>query len=425
MFVIRGHGNFRAASFSFGALAFVSYNASMLFRELLTEELNKQREEFTRFAREQSGDLRDYRDKLARLAGTTRAEMTEILNAADNCGALPSAELDAAAGFVVSFAERWANHEEARGWAHRILRGRTTFAADGSQLFAEREVSLPVAAIQIGWFENPHDESLAYEKQAKFFVLSPGELLSEDEPVIPETRVGQRRFEAEIEKAKEFLYRKEGWQARGERMPLAFYDGTLLLSISLPKSRLQADFIDRLVELVHLSRDVRVPLVGYVDRSYARDLMSMLDALAGARAAPAKTLDDVSVLHAAGLRGWGDRTPFCYARRRGLDAFLDARTGRSTVGFVYLQTTADNPPARLDVPSWIYENDLLDELADVVRAECIIGLGYPYALETADQTAVITMRDREVFLRALQDFAVREKLSLNVSRKSASKGRRR
>ncbi len=54
-----------------------------------------------------------------------------------------------------------------------------------------------------------------------------------------------------------------------------------------------------------------------------------------------------------------------------------------------------------------------------------IGLGYPYALETADQTAVITMRDREIFLRALQDFARREKLNFNVSRKAASKGRRR
>jgi hypothetical protein len=55
----------------------------------------------------------------------------------------------------------------------------------------------------------------------------------------------------------------------------------------------------------------------------------------------------------------------------------------------------------------------------------VIGLGYPYALETADQTAVITMRDREVFLGALQDFAAREKLNFSVSRKSASKGRRR
>ena len=90
-----------------------------------------------------------------------------------------------------------------------------------------------------------------------------------------------------------------------------------------------------------------------------------------------------------------------------------------------MQTTSDSAPARLDVPSWIYEAGLLNEVLDVVRAECVIGLGYPYAIETADSTAVITMRDREVFLAALQEFAGREKLNFSVARKAASKGRRR
>jgi hypothetical protein len=397
----------------------------MLFRELLADELKKQREEFTRFAAAQTGDLDNYVRKLARLETNSYAEVFEKLSAIENCGAIPSAELERAKRFAVAFREKWQNHEQARAWASDVLRKRTTFAADGSQLFADREVSMPVAAIQIGWFENPHDDALPYEKNARFFVLSPSELLSQDEPVIPETRVGQRRFEAEVEKAKEFLLKKEGWQMRGERMPLAFYDGTLLLSIALPKTQLQTGFIEKLVELVRLSRDTRVPLVGYIDRSYARDLLSMLDALEGQTDASPRTLDDVSVLHSSTLKHWGDRTPFCYSKRRGLDAFVDLESGKSVVGFVYLQTTGDNAPARLDIPSWIYEQNLLDEVLDTIRAECIIGLGYPYALETADQTAVITMRDREVFLQALQGFAKENNLNFRVSRKSASKGRRR
>ncbi|MBS1795625.1 MAG: DNA double-strand break repair nuclease NurA [Acidobacteria bacterium] len=397
----------------------------MLFKELLTDELNRQREEFRQFARSQAGDLEFYADELERFGAIDYAEIRRKLGEQYDCGALPSEELARARNFALGFDERWANHEEARRWAFAVLENRTTFAADGSQLFAEREVSLPVAAVQIGWFENPHNAAAGYEKNAKFFVLSPAELLSLDEPVIPETRVGQRRFEEEIAKAKEFLQRKAGWRERGERMPLAFYDGTLLLSIALPKTLLQTALIAQLVELARLSRDTRVPLIGYVDRSYARDLMAMLDAFAGRRGGTIKTLDDVSVLHAGGLRNWGDRTPFCYARRHGLEAFIDPRTNESLAGFVYLQTTSDNPPARLDIPSWIYEDGLLDEVVDTVRAECVIGLGYPYALETADQTAVITLRDREVFLQALQGFAKENNLNLRVSRKAASKGRRR
>ncbi|MBA3631398.1 MAG: DNA double-strand break repair nuclease NurA [Acidobacteria bacterium] len=403
----------------------------MLFRELLTSELHSQRADFQRFSATQSSDLKAYLEKLQKLVQTPSGKVWEDLRDTDDTGALPSAELDMAQSFSFSFAEKWQNHEEARRWAFLILQNRTTFAADGSQLYAEKETSLPVAAIQIGWFENPHDENQGYEKNAKFSVLSPEKLLSQDEPVIPETKVGQLRFEAEVEKVEEFLQKKSGWQARGERMPLAFYDGTLLLSTPHPKTGLQISFTNKLVELARFSIAAKVPLVGFVDRSYARDLLSLLDNFETGANSGERTLYDATILHAETsnfpqvLKFWGDRTCFCYSKRRGLNAFIDAESDKSIVGFTYLQTTSDSAPARLDIPSWVYEAGLLDEVLDVVRAECVIGLGYPYALETADQTAVITMRDREVFLGALQDFAAREKLNFSVSRKSASKGRRR
>lgn len=403
----------------------------MLYRELLTTELDKQRDDFQRFAASQAGDLESYIQKLHRLNQMLYAEIRQKLVSGNAC-AIPSDELESLKSFSVNFPESWANHEEARVWANEILQNRTTFAADGSQLFSEREVSLPVGAIQIGWFENPHDATARYEKNAYFEILSPETLLQEqEEPVIPETRVGERRFHAEVEKASEFLRRKKGWQARGERMPLAFFDGTLLVSFSLPQTDLQETFIRRMVALVKLSRETEVPIVGYVDRSYARDLMNLLDALENIETSNKQTLYDTSILRASNencppaLQNWGDRTCFCYSKRKGLSAFLDEKTGEPLVGFTYLQTTGDGTPARLDMPGWIYEKGFLDEVLDAVRAECIVGLGYPYALETADQTAVITMRDREIFLRALQDFARREKLAFSVSRKAASKGRRR
>jgi hypothetical protein len=77
------------------------------------------------------------------------------------------------------------------------------------------------------------------------------------------------------------------------------------------------------------------------------------------------------------------------------------------------------------VPAWIYEQSLLDEVVEVVRAECVVGLGYPYALETADQIAVISTRDRDNFFRALQAFAKEHNLDFSASAKIASKRRRR
>ncbi|HLM03340.1 MAG TPA: DNA double-strand break repair nuclease NurA, partial [Pyrinomonadaceae bacterium] len=218
----------------------------MLYRELLVSELQEKSESFKTFALEQTRELSQYLEKLSRFCRTPYAEISARLEGAENCGAIPSEEFGAARSFSFSFNQSWRNHEEARAWAFEVLQNRTTFAADGSQLFAEREVSLPVAAIQIGWFENPHNDGVGYEKQAYFKVLAPDELLSQDEPVIPETKVGQRRFEEEIETVKKFLEKKRGWRERGERMPLAFYDGTLLLSIAMPKTDLQEGFIKKL-----------------------------------------------------------------------------------------------------------------------------------------------------------------------------------
>ncbi len=397
----------------------------MLFRDLLNQALHDKRSEFGLYFERSAAEREYYLTTLNSIAAAPLADVLGTLADADNCGGVPSEEIERHGSLVFEFEYDWQNHEQAREWAADVLAGRTTFAADGSQIFAGRETTLPVAAIQVGWFENPHDASKPYEKNARFEVLSPEDLIAgDDEPLNPETRVGERRFHAEVRRAAEFLSKAKGWRERGERMPLAFFDGTLLVSFALPRTSIQESFIQAMVNLVRHSRECEVPIVGYVDRSFARDLLSLAETYSPAGKPEQKNLFDASVLQSA-IVSWGGRTGFFYSRRKGLGAFEDSSTGRPTVGFVYLRTTANSVPVRLDVPAWIFEAGLLDEIVDVVRAECVIGVGYPYALETADQTAVISTRDREVFVRALQDFANREKLEFNISRKNESKGRRR
>ena len=404
----------------------------MLYKELLENELHDQKSDFVRFVERQNEDLNEYLEILERLKKHPSREIADKILKNENVGAIPSDELDREKSFSCGFGESWANHEQARSWANRVLQNRTTFAADGSQLYAEKDTSLPIGAIQIGWFENPHDATQSYEKNAQFKILSPQDLLeNQEEPLNPESRVGEKRFHAEVDKIAEFLSKKQGWQERGEKMPLAFFDGTLLVSFSLPQTALQKSFVDAMVGIVKHSRKVKVPLVGYVDRSFSRDLRNLLDAFDNRLSSDKQTIYDATILHAETsnfrriLKSWGERTIFCYSKRKGLNAFIDNETEKSLIGFTYLQTTSDNPPARIDVPAWIFEANLLDELADVVRAECVIGLGYPYPLETADQTALISLRDREIFLGALQEFAKINKLNFSISRKNSSKGRRR
>jgi hypothetical protein len=400
----------------------------MLYRELLQAELQRQRDDLLDFSKFQNTQIARYIELLEELSAAPREKILAEISPAKGTGALPSEEHTGDGSIASRFDQTWTNHEEARAWASEVLSGRTTFAADGSQLYAEKDVSVPVAAIQVGWFENPHDPTRSYVKDADLRLLGPSELLDTGEdPANPETRVGEERFHAEVGKVLDFLERHSGWRQRGERMPLAFFDGTLLVSFSLPQTSLQKSFVEAMVRLVDASRETGVPVVGYIDRSLSRDLLNLLDAFGGAENDSGRTLYDAVFLSSVRgvLSAWGDRTQFFYSNRKGMEAFVDGSTGISSVGFCYLATSRESAPARLDIPTWIWENGYLEEVADVVRAECVIGLGYPYPLETADATALISARDRQVFLKALQEFALREKLNFSVSRKDASKGRRR
>ncbi|HWS86755.1 MAG TPA: DNA double-strand break repair nuclease NurA [Pyrinomonadaceae bacterium] len=405
----------------------------MLYRTHVISALERTREDFARFERSLRGEVGELAARLVALAGRGSEEVRRDSGAVAKRLAYPSDELDGAGAAVLSFRESWRSHEDARRWALETLRGRTTFAADGSQIFPGREASLPVAAVQIASFENPHAPEGRYTKDVHFEVLTPEQLLARaGDYESPEQVVSLRRFELEARAVCNFLEAKRGWRGRGERPPLAFFDNTLLVA-SLRKGtdrHLSQRMADALAELIITSRETEVPVVGYVDHSYAHDLTGLLQALHGDL--PESSAYDAQILRAR-VRGearpplakWGDRTVFFHCQRPNLaDPFFDER-GAPLVGFVYLQTTADGHPARLDIPAWVHEAGLTEEVADTVRAECVVGNGYPYAVEAADQAALMTGRDREQFLRVVQDFAAEHRLDFHVSRKALSKGRRR
>jgi hypothetical protein len=203
----------------------------MLHLHHLDEELRARGAEFRAYDETRRRHAADYGARLRGLATHTAAGVAALTRAERAPGALPSTELDAQRSIAVSFDAPWRSHEESRRWAIDVLRERTTFAADGSQLMPGRDLSVPVAAVQIAWFENPHTGAGEYTKNARLHLIAPDELLAND-AVSENAYVAFRRFEKEVEAIKDFMSRHAGWQSRNERMPLAFLDGTLQLQLT-------------------------------------------------------------------------------------------------------------------------------------------------------------------------------------------------
>lgn len=365
---------------------------------------------FQQLDRDLKENVQRLRRELAQIGALSREDL-EALISQPRPGALPASEQDTQP-LIVSFETRWEHHTQARAWAEHILDGVLTMAVDGSQIAPNRDVSIPVGLVQIGWYANPHDRSGTYIKDIEVDLLTPEEL-SGDEAQFGTFEVEWRRFRGEIRRTMNLMNANAGCRA------LAFVDGPLIVSFvgRLAPSR-QRDYVRLMEELLACSEETRIPVIGYTDSSYASDLVALIGHVSR-RETPIRMSD--AALIDAGMQ-WGDRLR-CYLCSR--DDGIPNTDYYERVAFTYLKTTTDHPPSRLELPAWILQENQQDWVLDVVRAECVVGIGYPYPLETADALAVLATPDREQFYQLFQQFAQREKLPLRFSRKSISKRHRR
>lgn len=380
------------------------------------EILNAKREEFAAFNQETWQQLQQYRAVLANLSAAGEADLkARAAKHPVELGARLLEPLDKANNGVISANLVWQNREQSLAWVRQRLTGITTFAVDGSQIYPGKDLSLPVALVQVGWFENPHLPTGEYEKDVVLDVMTPVDLQvgNSGEPV--DRRVNMRRFQMEIERLIDYI--KAHAKAKD---CLVFLDGSLVATFAEAfEAKSRRFYVECLLDLLATSQTYEVPLVAYIDTSYAQDLSVMLRTL--------YDLPDSQSIHDAQLVSkymeWGDRTPLFLCQRSGILA--DYGDQSNQIAFTYLKANRDSYPARLEIPLWVYQAGLLDRVIDWVRGEIIIGSGYPYVIETADQTAVLQAADRQAFFKILQDWAETEAINMHFSRKMVSKIRRR
>lgn len=376
--------------------------------------LNQKREDFTTFDKTALQELQQYVSALRQMAEVSRDELTAALVNFQDCGARPLEGGDVANWIVPSQLE-WQNREESLEWVKQQLTGVSTFAVDGSQIYPSKDFSIPVALVQIGWFENFHLPSGDYEKDIQLDVLTPNDLRVE-RGELADRKVNLRRFEMETQRLMQYME-----DAAGSPDCLAFFDGSLVVTFAEAFDQETCQFYVRCIrKLLRASEKYRVPLVAYIDTSTARDLTEMLQRLCDL--SEGKSIHDARLFHQAQMQ-WGDRTPLFLCQRAGVRDLYQEQA--NNIAFTYLKTNRDSYPVRLEMPRWIYDAGRHEQVFNWVRGEIVIGGGYPYAIETADQVAVIKHEDRQVFYGLLQEWAEEAGLTLRLSRKMISKVRRR
>ncbi|NDJ16951.1 DNA double-strand break repair nuclease NurA [Myxacorys almedinensis] len=383
----------------------------------ILDQLNQKREEFTRFDKTAMQELQQYGVALANMSQRSHTHLLDRLGGIKDCGARPLEPWGESPDWIMPSHLVWQSREQSMDWVRDRLSRISTFAVDGSQIYPSKDFSIPIALVQIGWYENFHLPSGEYEKDIKSEVLTPSDLRV-GRGDLADRKVNLRRFEMETERLIQYMEERAGCDTC-----LAFFDGSLIASFAEAFDEETTNFYVKCIRnLIRASEHYRVPLVGFIDTSTARDLTEMLRRLCGLP--EGKAIHDAQLLNRATHEmQWGDRTPLFLCQRVGVRDFYQELADH--VAFSYLKTNRDSYPVRLEMPVWVYEAGLCDRVIDWVRAEVIVGGGYPYAIETADQVAVLKNDDRQTFYRLVQDWAEKEDLRLRLSRKMVSKARRR
>ena len=399
----------------------------MIDREKVILALERKRSQFEGYSAEQERQRALIQERLAAFLLHDCRSLSAYLEKAGITwpGALPTSELDQADHLCMAFGHLWQDHQAARAWALDVVQGHPVVAVDGSQITPTKDLSVPVGAVQIGWYINYHRSGGEYVKDIEFEVLAPDELDaegdSESEHGFPDWRVNLERFRRECDKLCQLM--TDFAAVADEEKPLCLFDGSFIVSFAgqmrPERARLYTQAVERLLDC---SEHYRVPLVAFVDTSFSRDFVTLADLLVGGSGE--LSLSDAALLGQV-LPSWGDRSPFFICARN--DAL--SQDGRASfyqnVVFSYVRLAAERTPARVEMPRWLLEEGRAEPVLDLVRAQCVVGTGYPYAIETADALAVISQQDRKRFYALFEQFAAQAGLHLTQARKAASKRVRR
>ncbi len=277
--------------------------------------------------------------------------------------------------------------EDVSVWKAEILKDRVTAATDGSQIEPDKNLGLFFGAVQTGWFINYHAEKPPV-KNIEFEIVLPSTSAEDDYELRQE--VSFQRFRREVEKLTAII-NTLGKQSF-TKLPVAFFDGSLTVSFISSESR-RREYQKLIKGLLNASSKHKIPVVGYIDTSLAFNLSRSLEQVYNLQSLSDKVSDSTLISHFT--HKWGERTAFL--------EYFEKTDEESGLGFCYLKACSRRKkPCRLEIPMWVYEAGLMNEVANVVLAECLIGNGFPYPIEVADSIAVIQHAEREAFYDYLE-----------------------
>ena len=317
-------------------------------------------------------------------------------------------------------------------------------AVDGSEIPPTTQFNVPVAYIQAAWCVNYHTPDGRLDRGRRERLLSPNDISRKsdngDYRLVDDSLAGHHRYEHEgkllIDRMEHLAKKRDAGDLK--RPPVVLYDGPLVVAFVTPlNEETRRRYIETISRIIAASQSLKIPLVGYVAGTDARDLAKMVQNLPDNEFDDDPVIPDARVL--SGLTNqWGDRTtPFVCRRNWSVDTLSGTYQGEpydfsEDLLFSYMKVPPGTGLDRIEFPGWLTREEgpegyetMSEYVIEMIRAEAAVGRGHPEILQQADSDAVLDQRDRKQFLRLLQNWAEENDVPLEWDAKALSKELRR
>lgn len=348
----------------------------------------------------------EYRSELKKL-NVIDLSMNERLNTYSGARLLEPGKL------IHPFSFNWKNRHDAIEWVDSVLSGVAVGAVDGSQIYSDKNYEIPLAVIQTSQILNRHTNDSDYKENTEAKIITPDEFESASVYSFGSEYVDARRFALECDSIIQLM--------KAHYKPCVMLDGALILShINVLNRNIREIYIRAITRLLEASEKNRAPVIGFIDTTMPRDITLMIHFLFDLKKSK------LSDTHLFSHLLWGERTAaFLCDRddRRGEEArsVLDNYGKlRDQIAFFYMRVS-NGLPVRVEFPAWMYEEGMVDKIADIIRAECVIRSNYPDILMRAHEAAVIKMNEHDLFYGMLDNFCKAHGIRINKSAKNFHK----
>ncbi len=309
---------------------------------------------------------------------------------------------------VHPFPYSWKNRHEAMEWVDSVLSGVAVGAVDGSQIYSDKNYEIPIAVIQTSRIFNRHANN-DYKQETDVTIITPDEFEDASVYSFGSEYVDARRFSMECDSVIRLMKEHEKLYV--------LLDGALILShINVLNRNIREIYVKAIMRLLEASENTRAPVIGFIDTTMPRDITLMMHNLFKLK--KSKLADTHLFSHLK----WGERTAvFLCDRddRRGEESksVLDNYGRfRNEIAFFYMRLS-NGLPARIEFPAWVFKEGMVDKLADIIRAQCVIRSNYPDILMRAHEAALIRMNEHALFYGMLENFCRTHGIKINKSAK--------